>query len=101
MAAGPVFGVVDTDAGAFGDAELFGVAGGDVEVGAEEVVAIETFVDVHGVAEQTGAGGLAGKLTDRLQRAEQGGGGVPFLFGDDVHAEIHAVDHVAVGEARR
>jgi len=50
-AAGPVFGVVDANAGAAGESEGIGLlGGGDKEVVAEEVAAVLLSVDRHGAA---------------------------------------------------
>lgn len=102
MALGPRARVVHADAGTFHDLEGFGFCRfGDVEVGAEEVVAVVAAVNLQGAAEQA-------RLVVRAVRFFTGSRArnntaVPWLFrfGHHIQAMVHAVDKINVGVAGR
>ena len=95
-------GIVDSHARSFRNGETrFGIGGGDVKLLAKEIVGIETFIDLHRFAEQPGSLGSALDVLNGFNGAQEDGSGMPFPFGDDVHAIIHAVNEINIGMAGR
>ncbi len=92
-----MFGVGDTDPRPLDDGQrLFFRRIGDIEIVADQVVSVESPVNVHRLAEQSRALGSAIDVFHRLDGPQQHGGRVPFLLCHDIHAVVHTVDHVDV-----
>src|SRR5437667_7133827 len=86
----------------FDDSHSFGSGRrGNVETVTEQIMGVETLVDAHRAAEQTGALGPALDISHRLDRAQQDSSGVAFAFRDDVHAVVHPINEVDVSMPRR
>ena len=63
-------GVVHADAGTFDVTDGFGGSGlGDIKIVAQEIVAIQAAIYMHGAAEQAGTLGAALKIFHRLDGA--------------------------------
>ena len=93
-----MFGIVHTDPGPLDDGERFVfLRSGDIEIVADQVMSIEAPVDAHRFAEQPRALGSAVGILHRLDGPQQHGGRMPFVLRHDIHAVVHAVDHVDVG----
>jgi hypothetical protein len=74
---------------------------GDEKIIAQQIMAIEAFIDLQRPAEQTRPGSLGGNIFHRLEGADQDRGRVSFPLRHHVHAEIHPVDEINIGVARR
>ncbi len=97
-----MFGVGDSDPRPLDDGQrLFVWGSGDIEVVAEQVVSVEAPVDVHRLAEQSRALSSAIDILHGFDSPQQHGGPVSFALGYDIHAVIHAVDHIDVRMAGR
>ena len=72
-----------------------------VEVLAFEIVAVQSPVDAHRPAEKTGSVGPGFDVLNWLDRSYEHGAGLSLPFRHDIHAVVHAVDHVDVGMAGR
>ena len=98
----PVFGVIDANSRSPHNL----VHGNNRRCGDEEDVAkkvkpVELFVDSHGAAQQSRALRSTLNIFLGLEGPEKHCGGRPFRLGDDIHAEIHPVDHVDVSMSGR
>ena len=93
-----MFGIVHTDPRPIDDGQRFIFRRSrDVEIVADQVVCVEAPVNVHRLTEQSRALGSAIDISHRLDGPQQHSGSVPFVLGHDIHAVVHAVDHVDVG----
>ena len=92
-----MFGIVHTDSRPIDNGQRFVFRrNGDIEVVADQVVSVEAPVDVHRFTEQPRALGSAIDIFHRLDGPQQHSGPVPFVLGYDIHAVVHAIDHIDV-----
>lgn len=100
-AIGPLPRIVHADSRPFGD----GGRGDrrfllrEVEVRAFEIVSVQGPVDAHRPAEKPGSVGPAFDVFYWLDRSYEHGAGLSLPLRHDIHAVVHAVDHVDVGMA--
>src|SRR5579862_560665 len=62
---------------------------------------VQPFIDSHGLAEKPWPLRTSFDILYGFDGAQQYRGGMTFALGDDVHAPVHAVDHVHVGVSGR
>ena len=94
--------VVHADAWALDDGNFSsGSRFGDEESVAQQIMVVQSPVNLHRPAKQAGAVGFASEIFHWFKRAQQNGGRVAGAFGHDVHAMMDAVDQINIGKTRR